>query len=133
VAGLARDLAHERCLEHEVRAEHAQVAVRGVVVVQRELRHHGVERDRPRVVGDDERAALGRHVGDAARLGAEPVVVHRAQRGHELAVGELGVEAELVDLVLPRDTTTQEVEPLRESRVHAPRGAVHVVVDRLLG
>ena len=56
-AGLAGQLADERHLEDQVGAEHPQVPVRRVLVVQRDLGHQRVQRDRAGVVGDDERAA----------------------------------------------------------------------------
>ena len=56
MAGLAGDLSEERGLEYEVRAEHAQVPVRGMIIKERDLGHDRVEGDRARVIRDDEGA-----------------------------------------------------------------------------
>ena len=45
VTGLSGDLPEEGRLEHEVRPEHSQMPVRGVLVVQRHLCHDGVDGD----------------------------------------------------------------------------------------
>ena len=66
-------------------------------------RHQAVDRDRAGVVGDDQRAALGRDVLDAADLDPEPLLGDRAQRGHQEPLGDLGVEAVLVDDVVAGD------------------------------
>ena len=58
--------------EHQVRAEHAQVPVRGVVVVHRDRGHQRVERDGAGVVGHDQRAALVGDVLHTDGLDAEP-------------------------------------------------------------
>ena len=79
-AGLAGQLADDRRLEHQVGAEHPQVPVRRVVVEQRDLGHHRVQRDGAGVVGDDQRAALGRDVLQPADLDPEVVLVQRAQQ-----------------------------------------------------
>ena len=66
------------------------------------------------VVGDDQGAALGRDVLDAAHLDAEPLLRDRAQRGDQEALGDLGVEAVLVDDVVAGDPTAQERQELGE-------------------
>ena len=53
-------------------AEHPQVTVGRVVVEQRQLGHHRVDRDGARVVGHHQRAAGVRHVLEAAGLDPEP-------------------------------------------------------------
>ena len=77
-------------------------------------RHQPVHRDGAGVVGDDQGAALGRDVLDAADLDAEPLLRDRAERGDQEALGDLGVEAVLVDDVVAGDATAQEREELRE-------------------
>ena len=54
----------------------------------------------PGVVGDDQGAALGRDVVGAADLDPEPLLGDRAERGHQEPLGDLGVEAVLVDDVV---------------------------------
>ena len=73
---------------------------RPVVVVDRDHRHQAVDRDRAGVVGDHQRAAVGGDVLDAADLDPEPLLRDRAQRGHEEPLGDLLVEAVLVDDVV---------------------------------
>ena len=94
--------------EHQVGAEQPQVPVRRVVVEQRQRRHHRVERQRAGVVADDQRAAVVGHVLQAARLDPEPLVVERPEGRGEHVVGQVGVEAELVDLVVAGDPAAQE-------------------------
>ena len=100
--------------------------MRRVVVEQRELGHHRVERDGAGVVGDHQRAALGRDVLQAAGLDPEPVLVQRPQRGQQHVLGELGVEAELVDLDVAGEPAADERQrrghlalPLRQRRGRA--------------
>ena len=71
-------------------------------------RHQAVDRDGAGVVGDDQRAALGRDVLDAADLDPEPLLRDRAQRGHEEPLGDLLVEAVLVDDVVAGHPAAQE-------------------------
>ena len=77
-------------------------------------RHQAVDRDRAGVVGDDQRAALGRDVLDAADLDPEPLLGDRPQRGHEEALGDLRVEAVLVDDVVAGQPAAQERQELGE-------------------
>ena len=77
---------------------------RRVLVVDGDLRHQRVDGDRAGVVGDDQRATLGGDVLDAAHLDPEPVPVERTQHGQENVLGEVGVEAELVDRRSRRST-----------------------------
>ena len=83
-------------------------------------RHQAVDRDRAGVVGDDQGAALGRDVLDAADLDPEPLLGDRAQRGHEEALGDLGVEAVLVDDVVAGHPAAQEGQ--ERGRAAAPTG-----------
>ncbi len=85
-----------------------------MVVEQRDLGHHRVERDGARVVGHDQRAAVGRDVLQAARLDPEVLLVQRPQRRQQHVLGELGVEAELVDL----DVAGQPAADERQSGGH---------------
>ena len=112
-AALAGQRADDRHLEHQVGAQRAQGPVG--VVVHREHRHQAVERHRPGVVGHDERAALGRDVVQAAHLEPEPLLRDRAQRGHEEALGQLTVEAVVVDLVVALEPTARERHQLGEA------------------
>ena len=127
-AGLARQRRDDRHREHQVGGEHPQVPVRRVVVVQRELRHRRVDRDRAGVVGDDQRAAVGGHVLHAAGLDPEVLLVERPQRRQRDVVGEVGVEAELVDLVVAGDPAAQERQAAGELAL--PVGAPRRLVDR---
>ena len=99
------------------RAEHPQVPVRRVVVVQRDRGHQRVERNGAGVVGDDQRAALVRHVVQAGGLDPEPRPVERPQQRENDVVGEVGVEAELVDVVVAGQPAAQEGERVGERRL----------------
>ena len=79
-----------------------------MVVVDGDLHHQAVQRQRPGVVGDDQRPALGRDVLDALHLDAEVLLVERADQGHQYLVGEFGVVTEVVDLVVARQPPAQE-------------------------
>ena len=72
--------------------------------------HQAVDREGAGVVGDHQRAALGGDVLDAAHLDAEPLLRDRAQRGHEEPLGDLLVEAVLVDDVVTGHPAAQEGE-----------------------
>ncbi len=52
------------------------------------------------MVGDDERAPVGGDVLDTAHLDPEPLLEQRTQDGLDDVVGEMRVEAEIVDLVI---------------------------------
>ena len=108
VAALARQRRHDREGEDQVGTEQAQRPLGGVVVVQRQDGHEGVDGDGAGVVGDDQRAARVRDVVQPAGLDAEPLVVERAQRRQEHVVREVAVEAELIDLVITGDASAQE-------------------------
>ena len=114
VPALAGELADERQLEHEVGPEHAQVAVcrgdgrrwptassssppRPCPSGWRRAAHHAVSGmfSRPRVSI------------------AEPLVVQRAEGRQEDPVGQFGVEAEVVDLVVAGDPAAQEGQRAR--------------------
>ena len=87
------------------------------MVVDRDHRHQAVERERAGVVGDHQRAALGRDVLGAAHLDAEPLLRDRAQRGQEEPLGDLGVEAVLVDGVVAGQPAAQEGQEPGELRL----------------
>jgi alkyl hydroperoxide reductase subunit AhpF len=80
-----------------------------VIVEQRHLGHERIQGDRARVVADHERAADIRNVLHAAGLDSEPLSVERAQRLHQHLVGELGIEAEVVDLVVAGEPIGDEL------------------------
>ena len=88
--------------------------MRRVVVVQRDRGHQRVERDGAGVVGDDQRAARVRHVLQAGGLDPEPRPVQRPQQREDDVVGEVGVEAELVDLVVAGQPAAQERQRVRQ-------------------
>jgi hypothetical protein len=69
---------------------------------------HRVERQRPGVVGDDQRAVLGGQVLDAVRADAPVVAVQRPQQRHHDRLGQVDVEAVLVDLVVAGQPPAQE-------------------------
>jgi hypothetical protein len=119
VAELAGQLVDHRQHEDQVRREQPQVPPGGVVVVHGDLHHQAVQRQRPRVVGDDQRAAVLRDVLDALHLDTEVLLVHRPQQGHEHLVGEFGVETEVVDLVVTGEPLAQERETARDPAFQA--------------
>ena len=118
-AALAGQLGRRTASEHEVGAEHPQVPVRRVVVVQRELGHQRVDR-RWCPSGWRRRARRPRSgmFSMPAHLDPEPLPVERPQRGQQHVLGELGVEAELVDLVVAGEPPAQERQ--RRRRPGAP-------------
>ena len=69
------------------------------------------------MVGDHQRAALGGEVLDAAHLDPEPLLGERPQRGQQQPLGDLGVEAVLVDLVVAGQPAAQERQELGELRL----------------
>ncbi|SCE58027.1 hypothetical protein GA0115252_17026 [Streptomyces sp. DfronAA-171] len=82
--------------------------------MERDLEHEPVERQRPRVVRDEQRGPVGRHVLQALHLDTEVLLVQGPQRLQEHALGQLGVVPEVVDLVRAREPPPQEGEPARE-------------------
>ncbi len=105
-------------LVDQVRAEQAEVPVLGMLVVQPGLQHDRVEREHPGMVGDEQRAAAGRHVVEPAHLDPEPLLVQQpGQRDQQPGV-ELRVETELVDLALAGDLAPGE--PQRLGQAAAP-------------
>ena len=68
----------------------------------------------PEWLDDDQRAALGREVLEAAGLDPEPLLGERPERGQQQPLGDLGVEAVLVDLVVAGEPTAQEGQEPRE-------------------
>jgi hypothetical protein len=84
------------------------------VVVDDEACHERVDRDRAGVVGHHQRTALGRDVLDAVHLDPEPLLRQRPQPREEESLGDLLVEAELVDLVVSCDPTPREREQVGE-------------------
>jgi hypothetical protein len=63
--------------------------VSGVLVEQRDLRHHRVGRQRAGVVGHDQRAAGRRNVTDAQRRHPPPPPVQRPRQRDDQAPGTL--------------------------------------------
>ena len=120
-AELAGQGPDERDVEDQVGAEQPQPPVRRVLVVQRHRRHQRVDRDGAGVVGDHQPAAGARHVLQAEGLDPEPLLVERPQDRQQEVVGQVGVEAELVGLVLPGDAAAQEVHGVGELVLPAGR------------
>ena len=121
MTGLACDLAEERRLEDQVRAEHSQVPVRRMVIEQRHLGHHRVEGHGARVVRHDKCARFGRDVLQARGLNPEPRPIERTNQGHEDVLGEIGVESELIDRVVTTATPLNELPRLLYERAKAIR------------
>ena len=99
--------------------------MRRVVVEQGQRGHHRVQRQRPGVVGDDQRAA-GRpaRCSQAGRLDPEPLLVQRAERRGQHVQREVPVEAELVDLVVAGDPAAQERQAAGDPALPVrPRGS----------
>ena len=71
------------------------------LVEDHRVQHEAVQRQRPGVVGDQQRRAGERDVLDPAHLDPEPVPDQRPHGRQEDLLGELRIEAELVDRVLP--------------------------------
>jgi hypothetical protein len=61
------------------------------------------------VISDDECTADIRHVLQPTRLDPEPLSVQRAQRLHEHLVSELGIETEVINLVVARKSIGEEL------------------------
>jgi hypothetical protein len=97
-----------RDLVDEVGAEQPQVAVRRMVVVQADLEHHAVDRQRAGVVSHDQGGAGAGDVVHAEHLDPEPAFVERPQRRQQESFVQLRIEAELIDLVLPGQPAAQE-------------------------
>ena len=76
--------------------------------MNRDLGHQGVQRHRARMVGHDQRAAGAGDVLDAANLDAEPRLVQRSQQREVGVLGEVLVEAEVVNDVVPAQASTHE-------------------------
>ena len=76
-----------------------------MVIMQGDLRHQGIQGNRPGVIGDDQRATVRRHLLRSAHLYAEPSFVERAQRREEHVVGEVGIESEVIDRVITREAS----------------------------
>src|SRR5690625_4785203 len=82
----------------------------GLLVEQGQLNHERVERDRSRMVPDQECGPFVWHILDAGDLDVEPFAVQGAQRPESDVLGEFGVETELVDVVVARHASRQQVE-----------------------
>ena len=78
------------------------------------LEHDGVEREHARMIGDDQGRPAVRDVGQPAGLYAEPVPVQRQRRGHQHRRIQIGIEAELVDLVIACQPPPGELGGARE-------------------
>ena len=123
-AGLAGQLGQERHPEHQVGAEQAEVA-RGSAA-RRGSRAESISASSaivPEWLRDDEAGPIQRHVLGPGHLDPEPVAVERLQQRLEDAVGQLRVEAELVDVVLRRSgggAGTRAHRPPARPRCPAP-------------
>ena len=101
------------------------------MVVHGHHRHQAVDRHGAGVVGHHQRTALGGDVLGAADLDAEPLLGDRAQRGQEEALGDLAVEAVVVDDVVAVEPATQEGQQLGQPAL--PLGAEDLAARRLEG
>ena len=97
-----------------------------VLVVDRDGRHQRVEGDGAGMVGHHQGTTGRRDVLDAAHLDPEPVLVERAQQGEQYRLGELGVEAEVVDGVVPREPGASELEQAGQALPEPARDLVDV-------
>ena len=84
-----------------------------MVIVHRQLRHEGIEGDRPRVIGHDQRATLARDVFYPAHLNSEPLFVERSQCGHQDVVGQIRVVTKFVNGVVTGESASKKIQPLR--------------------
>ena len=107
-AHLAGHRADDRHLEDQVGAEQPQVALRRVVVVQGDRVISASSGSVPEWLATTSAPPVGGHVLQAVGLDPEPLLVQRPQERQQDVVGEVGVEAELVGLVLPGQPAAQE-------------------------
>ena len=114
-AALAGQAADQRHPEDQVGAERPEEAAG--LVVDRHHRHQAVDRQRAGVVRDDECPALGREVLDATHLDAEPLLRDRTQAGQQQPLGDLLVEAVLVDGVVAGQPPPEERQEPSELRL----------------
>ena len=84
-------------MEDAVLGQPAHGAVLRVLPAHRAAQHHPVERQRARVVGDEQAAPFGGQVLDAVDLDAEVLLVEKVEEGEHLLLVDR-VVAELVDL-----------------------------------
>ena len=121
--GLAGQRAEPGRAEDQVGAEHPQVPVRRVVVEQRQRGHHRVERRSCRSGWPTTSAPpVDGHVLQAGRLDPEPLLVQRAERRGQHVLGEVAVEAEVVDLVVAGDPAAQERQAAGDPALPRPDG-----------
>ena len=106
--------------ENQIGGEQPQMPVSRVMVEQSERGHDRVERQRAGMVTHDESAPVIGNVLQAAHLDPEPLVVERPEGRGEHVVGQVGVEAEVIDLVFTGDAATQERQ--RPSELALPLG-----------
>jgi hypothetical protein len=132
-AGLAGHRPESGGVEQQVGAQRPQEPPRRVLVVDGDHRHHGVEGPQPAgVVGHEQRGAVVRHVVDAGHLDPEPPPVQRPQDRHQGLLGEVLVEAEVVDPVVAGEPSAEELESGRGLLVPAGTGRV-VPLRRVIG
>src|SRR5205807_4496489 len=119
VAALARDLTDEREPERQVGGE--QPAVSAGSLVDRELHHERVQRQRAGVVRDQQSGAARRDVLQPTLLHAPPAIEERPEDGQQHVLGEVGVETEVVDRIRARYASSQECERALEVRLESRR------------
>jgi hypothetical protein len=101
-------------LEDQVRAEHPDMA--SDLVVDDRVQHHAVDRQRSGMVGDQQGRAARGQVFRAPNLDPEPRLHQRPEQRQEDLGGELGIETELVDGVVPRQSGSGEGHRLVQRR-----------------
>ena len=82
----------------------------GVDVQEAELQHQRIHRHRAGVIGHEHGRALRRHVRQPQPLSTPVVLPYRPQDRQEHLLGELRVEAKLVDLVVAGGAASQGVQ-----------------------
>ena len=115
MAGSPGDRADDRHVKHDIGGQEPKVAMRRVVITDRDRQHGPVERERSGVIGDDQTCAGVRKVLQTADLDAEPPVVEEPQRGQHDGVVVLRIETEFVDAVVPGQPFPDEVGKRRNA------------------
>jgi len=84
------------------------MATRRVLVMDGDLCHQSIQGDRTRMVGHHECSTCAGDVLDAPDLDPEPRLVERSKQRQVDMLGEVLIEAEIVDRVVPGKASTKE-------------------------